>query len=58
MLTWLTGLAAVWLLRCPASSAFFRRCRQAALPGNSELNDLRRASAALIVSQGRHVMPL
>ncbi len=30
-LTWLTGLAAVWLLWRPASSAFFRRCRQAAL---------------------------
>jgi hypothetical protein len=31
MLTWLTGLAAVWLLWRPASSTFFRRCRQAAL---------------------------
>jgi hypothetical protein len=31
VLTWLTGLAAVWLLWRPASSAFFRRCRQAAL---------------------------
>lgn len=31
MLTWLTGLAAVWLLWRPASSAFFRRCRQAAV---------------------------
>jgi hypothetical protein len=31
MLTWLTGLAAVWQLWRPASSAFFRRCRQAAL---------------------------
>jgi hypothetical protein len=31
MLTWLTGLAAVWLLWRPASTAFFRRCRQAAL---------------------------
>jgi hypothetical protein len=30
-LTWLTGLAAVWLLWRPASSAFFRRCRQAAV---------------------------
>lgn len=30
-LTWLIGLAAVWLLWRPASSAFFRRCRQAAL---------------------------
>ncbi len=29
--TWLTGLAAVWLLWRPVSSAFFRRCRQAAL---------------------------
>jgi hypothetical protein len=31
MLTWVTGLAAVWLLWRPASSTFFRRCRQAAL---------------------------
>ncbi|HEY5355811.1 MAG TPA: hypothetical protein VIK57_25505 [Streptosporangiaceae bacterium] len=31
VLTWLTGLAAVWLLWRPASSAFFRQCRQAAL---------------------------
>jgi len=31
MLTWLTGLVAVWLLWRPASTAFFRRCRQAAL---------------------------
>jgi hypothetical protein len=31
VLTWLSGLAAVWLLWRPASSAFFRRCRQAAL---------------------------
>jgi uncharacterized membrane protein YuzA (DUF378 family) len=31
VLTWLTGLAAVWLLWRPASSAFFKRCRQAAL---------------------------
>ena len=30
-LTWLSGLAAVWLLWRPASSAFFRRSRQAAL---------------------------
>jgi len=30
-LTWLSGLGAVWLLWRPASSAFFRRCRQAAL---------------------------
>ncbi len=30
-LTWLSGLAAVWLLWRPASSAFFRRCRHAAL---------------------------
>jgi len=30
MLTWLTGLAAVWQLWRPASSAFFRQCRQAA----------------------------
>ena len=30
-LTWLSGLAAVWLLWRPASSAFFMRCRQAAL---------------------------
>jgi hypothetical protein len=29
-LTWLTGLVAVWLLWRPASSAFFRQCRQAA----------------------------
>jgi len=29
VLTWLTGLAAVWLLWRPASSAFFKRCRQA-----------------------------
>jgi hypothetical protein len=29
-LTWLTGLAAVGLLWRPASSAFFRQCRQAA----------------------------
>ena len=28
---WLIGAAAVWLLWRPASSAFFRRCRQAAL---------------------------
>jgi hypothetical protein len=28
----LAGLAAVWLLWRPASSASFRRCRQAALP--------------------------
>jgi hypothetical protein len=31
VLTWLTGLAAVWLLWRPASSAFFKRCRQAAV---------------------------
>ena len=31
VLTWLSGLAAVWLLWRPASSAFFRRCRQTAL---------------------------
>jgi hypothetical protein len=31
VLTWLAGLAAVWLLWRPASSAFFRRQRQAAL---------------------------
>ena len=31
VLTWLTALAAVWLLWRPASSVFFRRCRQAAL---------------------------
>ena len=31
VLTWLTGLAAVWQLWRPASSAFFRQCRQAAL---------------------------
>ena len=31
VLTWLSGRAAVWLLWRPASSAFFRRCRQAAL---------------------------
>ena len=31
MLAWLAGLAAVWLLWRPASSAFFRQCRQAAL---------------------------
>jgi hypothetical protein len=31
VLTWLSGLAAVWLLWRPASSAFFRRSRQAAL---------------------------
>ena len=31
MLTWLTGLGAVWLLWRPAASAFFRRCRQEAL---------------------------
>jgi hypothetical protein len=31
VLTWLTGLAAVWLLWRPASSAFFRRSRPAAL---------------------------
>jgi hypothetical protein len=31
MLTWLTGLAAVWQLWRPASSAFFRQRRQAAL---------------------------
>ncbi len=30
-LTWLSGLGAVWLLWRPASSAFFRRCRHAAL---------------------------
>jgi hypothetical protein len=30
-LTWLTGLAAVWLLWRPASSAFFRRYRQEAV---------------------------
>jgi hypothetical protein len=30
VLTWLSGLAAVWLLWRPVSSAFFRRCRQAA----------------------------
>jgi hypothetical protein len=30
VLTWLTGLPAVWLLWRPASSAFFRQCRQAA----------------------------
>src|SRR5271157_4150748 len=30
-LTWLSGLGAVWLLWRPASSAFFRRCRQTAL---------------------------
>jgi hypothetical protein len=28
MLTWLAGLAAVWLLWRPASSALFRRRRQ------------------------------
>ncbi len=28
VLTWLAGLAAVWLLWRPASSAFFRPCRQ------------------------------
>ena len=32
VLTWLTGLAAVWLLWRPASSAFFRPRQQAALP--------------------------
>jgi hypothetical protein len=31
VLTWLTGLAAVWQLWRPASSAFFKRYRQAAL---------------------------
>ena len=31
MLTWLTGLAAVWQLWRPVSGAFFRQCRQAAL---------------------------
>jgi len=31
MLTWLAGLAAVWLLWRPAASAFFNRCRQKAL---------------------------
>jgi hypothetical protein len=31
VLVWLTGLAAVWLLWRPASSAFFSQCRQAAL---------------------------
>jgi hypothetical protein len=31
VLTWLTGLAAVWQLWRPASSAFFRQRRQAAL---------------------------
>ena len=31
MLTWLTGLAAVWQLWRPASRVFFKRCRQAAL---------------------------
>jgi hypothetical protein len=31
VLTWLTGLAAVWLLWRPASSALFKRCQQAAL---------------------------
>jgi hypothetical protein len=31
MLTWLTGLAAVWQLWRPASRAFFQQCRQAAL---------------------------
>ena len=30
-LTWLTGAIAVWLLWRPSSSAFFMRCRQAAL---------------------------
>ena len=30
VLTWLVGLAALWLLWRPASSAFFRQCRQAA----------------------------
>jgi hypothetical protein len=30
-LTWLSGLGAVWLLWRPASGAFFKRCRQAAL---------------------------
>jgi hypothetical protein len=30
-LTWLSGLAAVWMLWRPASSAFFRQCRLAAL---------------------------
>jgi hypothetical protein len=30
-LTWLSGLAAVWMLWRPASSEFFRQCRQAAL---------------------------
>jgi hypothetical protein len=32
VLTWLTGLAAAWLLWRPASSPFFRRRQQAALP--------------------------
>ena len=31
VLTWLTGVGAVWFLWRPASSAFFRQCRQAAL---------------------------
>lgn len=31
VLTWLTGLAAVWLLWRPTSSAFFRQSRQSAL---------------------------
>jgi len=33
VLLWLTGLAAMWLLWRPASSAFFRRCPQAAVTG-------------------------
>ena len=39
MLTWLTGLAAVWLLWRPASRAFFRQRRQAALTRTSKLDD-------------------
>jgi hypothetical protein len=31
VLTWLTGVAAVWFLWRPASNAFFRQCRRAAL---------------------------
>jgi hypothetical protein len=31
VLTWLTGVGAVWFLWRPASNAFFRQCRQAAL---------------------------
>jgi hypothetical protein len=31
VLVWLTGLAAVWLLWRPASSAFFSQCQQAAV---------------------------